>query len=309
MKKLLSYILYGMLWSISLLPFPVLYFLSDLLFPLVYYVFRYRRAVVYRNLEKSFPEKSQAERITIQKKFYHHLCDVMVESVKLITYPAEKLLNHIDIVNPDILETYRKAGRHGIMSSGHYANWEWLIVFPFVTKYHAMAVYKPLHDKVMDRLILRSRTKGIDKLIPMHKTLRAIAGYHRDQIPTLSLFVADQTPIKEETEYFTWFLNQETAAFTGVEKIARKFDEAVFFFKMNKIKRGKYRLEILEITSRPKEEAPYAITERYFKMLESCIRERPELWLWSHKRWKFDSGAVPNRKILLSPEIQKNKTA
>lgn len=307
MKNIPSYILFGFLWVVSILPFRILYLLSDMMYPWVYYVFRYRRTVVRTNLTSSFPEKSSEEIKHIEKKFYRHFCDVTVEAVKLITYPAHKLLDRIEIRGADLLEPNRKAGRHGIMAAGHYANWEWLVVFPFVTEYHTMAVYKPLHDKVMDRLIMRSRAKGMDDLVPMHKTLRAITGFHRDKIPTLSLFIADQTPVKEETEYFTWFLNHETAAFEGIEKIARKFDEVVYFFKMDKIKRGKYRLEIIELTSTPKEEPIHAITEKYFTLLEQCIKEKPELWLWSHRRWKFDSSAIKNRKVDLSPEILKKK--
>lgn len=303
MKALPSYFLFGLLWIISLLPFRALYLLSDLLYPLVYYIFRYRRDVVRGNLTRSFPEKTSEEIIQIEKKFYRHFCDVTVESIKIITYPAKGLLKRVEIVGAEKLQPYYHQGRHGIMATGHYANWEWLVVFPFITDYHTMAVYKPLHDKVMDKLIMHSRRKGMDVLVPMHKTLRAITGFQRDNIPTLSLFIADQTPVKEETEYFTWFLNQETAAFEGIEKIARKFDEVVYFFRMDKIKRGKYRLEIIEICSNPKDQPKHAITDKYFEILEECIRNKPELWLWSHRRWKFDSRVIHNRDVDLSPKI------
>lgn len=300
MKALFSYIAYGFLWILAWLPLTVLYVLSDLLYPLVYYVIRYRRDVVRRNLNNAFPEKDKAEKKIIERKFYHYFCDLIVEIVKMIHLTPEQLLKRVKVINYERFEELKKKKIHGIIAAGHYANWEWTCIFPSITSYNTMGVYKPLHDRVIDKLLYKARKKDVGKLVTMEQTYRAIMRYHSEDIPTLSLFIADQTPARDKAEYFTLFLNQETAVFLGIEKIARKFNEPVFFFKMTKVRRGHYVLDIIDCCTDPEAEEPYSITEKHVRLLEDIIREKPEYWLWTHRRWKYTSADIKNHKVIVT---------
>ncbi|MBI4645801.1 MAG: hypothetical protein HY738_04155 [Bacteroidia bacterium] len=102
----------------------------------------------------------------------------------------------------------------------------------------------------------------------------------------MTLFIADQIPTKNEIQYWTNFLNQDTAVFLGIEKIAKKSNFAVVFLNMNKIRRGSYEVEFNLITDEPDNTPEYYITDRHVRLLEQQIIKNPQYWMWSHRRWK-----------------------
>ena len=306
MKNLPSYLAYGFIWTLAWLPTGVFYVFSDVLFVVLYHLIHYRRSVVRENLKNAFPGKDKAERKMIERKFYRHLCDLFMEEIRMIHMPTRELLKRVTFSSEDFerFEKMQKEKISCLIASGHYGNWEWANAFTAVTSYYVIAIYKPLHDKVIEKLLTKARTRWLDEVIPMRLTYRAILKYHRQHLPTLSYFITDQSPLLFETEYFTRFLNQETAVFTGIEKIARKFGDPVFFLVMKKVKRGHYRLEYHDCCLDPTHEEPYAITEKHVRMLEKFIEEAPEYWLWSHRRWKYKPSDVKGRHVVMSSLLQ-----
>ena len=289
MKKIPSYLTYAFLWSIAWIPTPLLYGLSDFIYVVLYRLVGYRKKVVEENLRNAFPDEAETRRKEIMRKFYRHLCDLIVEEIRMIHIPTKELVRRVEIREGDLerFEEMRKKGVHTVIGAGHYGNWEWANAFVAQTSYNVMAIYKPLKDKVIEGLVSKARLRWLDEVVPLHHVYRAILRYHRENIPTMYYFITDQTPLPFETEYVTRFLNQETAVYLGIEKVAKKFGDPVFFLVMKKKKRGYYRLEIHDCCPDPGAEKPYAITEKHVRMLEGFIREAPEYWLWSHRRWKY----------------------
>ncbi len=309
MSSFFSYLAYGFLWLVAWLPTPVHYLFSDFLFLILYYVGGYRKAVVRKNLANAFPEKSDAERKGIERRFYRHLCDLIVEEVRMIHISTRELQRRVEFSDYDYqrFEEMQRRKVHCVIASAHYGNWEWANAFTAATSYYVMAVYKPLHDKVIEKLLTKARLRWLDEVVPMKRVYRRILSYHRQDLPVMSYFIADQSPLPFESEYFTLFLNQETAVLTGIEKIARKFGDPVFFLVMKKKRRGHYRLEFHDCCPDPRREEPYAITEKHVRMLEGFIREQPEYWLWSHRRWKYGLQDVKKKKVTVSPALQRER--
>lgn len=271
---------------ISLLPFWLLYLISDLLYFFLYYIFKYRRKVVQTNLANAFPEKSQDERKGIEKRFYSFLADLMMESIKSISISPDELKKRYKFVNLEVITKYLQDGRSVIAVSGHYGNWEWgPLAIPLELKKDVLVVYKSLSNKNFDNKInsIRSRFGAI--MVSMKMTLRKIAEYKN--IPHVLVLVGDQTPTREESQYFTTFLNQPTAVFLGIEKIALKANDAIIYFSINRIKRGHYKSIVKPLVEYPRDTKEHEITNAHTLELENLIREKPELWLWSHRRWKF----------------------
>ncbi len=311
MKKLPSYLLYGMVWTLAWLPTPLLYLFSDLLFAVLYFLTGYRKRVVEENLRRAFPGKDRTWRRAVMRRFYRHLCDIIVEEIRMIHMPTRELLRRVEVRRSDLerFEKMRREGKHALVGAGHYGNWEWANAFVAQTSYYVMAIYKPLKDKVIEKLITRARLRWLDEVVPLHRVYRAILSYHRRGIPTLSYFITDQTPLPFESEYVTLFLNQETAVYLGLEKLARKFGDPVYFLMMKKVRRGHYRLEIHEVSPDPQKEPPYAITEKHVQMLEELIREAPEYWLWSHRRWKYAGEIRKRRNVVFSERLKSSKSS
>ncbi len=280
------YIFYGLNWVITLLPLQVLYLFSDLIYLVLYYVVRYRRKVVSVNLKNSFPEKPEEELKSIEKKFYRHLSDIIVETFKLTHMSLVSQKKRFTYSNLGIIDKLREEKRDVIAVLGHYNNWEWPTLLPDYLKYKTVIIYKPLQNKYFNNFINKQRSKYGILLTPTSQVIREIINHKNNGINTVSIFISDQIPAKGDIRYWTTFLNQDTAVFTGAGKIAAKYDMAVLFFNIQKIKRGFYNLDIELLFDHTAGLSEDVITDKHVRRLEEIIREKPENWIWSHRRWK-----------------------
>lgn len=289
MNTILYYILYTIQYLYALLPFRVLYFLSDILYTPIYHIIRYRRGVVKQNLRRSFPEKTEKELKDIEKKFYRHFCDYLLETVKLLHISDKEMQSRITFNNVDLVKDLMKDGTSSIMFLGHYGNWEWVtsLNLMFDEDTTLGQIYKPLRNKAFDRLFLKIRSRFKSIGIPKNNTLRAMIGFKREKRKVLIGFISDQAPSRSNVHHWTNFLNQDTSVFTGVERIARQTGFSVTYLDITKIGRGRYSCDVKLITDDPQNEPEFAITEKYFKALEETIIRNPPYWLWTHKRWKY----------------------
>jgi len=295
-KKGVSYIGIFFLYLLSLMPFWFLYIVSDLLFVIVYYIAGYRKKVVQQNLQNAFPEKTIKERKEIERKFYHHFCDLVVETVKTISISPKQLNKRIVATNPALINKVLSSNRKVIGVAGHYCNWELLalsITSNIDRKF--IIIYKPLSNRVFDKFFIRTRSRFRGIPVAMKLVLRKMVELKNE--PFLTVLLGDQTPVRHESTYFTNFLNQPTAVFLGVEKMAKSFDCEVYFCDMRRVKRGYYTYTAVPLIADTKTAASYAITKAHVQYLEKVIREEPEYWLWSHRRWKFKPEDIENAVV------------
>lgn len=286
-------LLYAVLWLVSKLPFPVLYLASDLLFVFAAYIIRYRRTVILNNLALALPERSEAERHEIMRQFYRHFCDLIVETIKLLSIRPEVLTSRMRCTNPEEISRMTIHGGGGIAVFAHYANWEWLgagmgLQLPFET----VGVYQPLTSNVFNRLVLHIRERLGNQMITMKETYRE--SIRRLQKPCYIAFLGDQTPPRQGPLYFTSFLGRPTPVFLGIGTIAAKLSVPVYYFDIQKVGRGRYEVSLvrLEIPEGiPGQDPARAITDTHVHYLESVIRKKPAYWLWSHRRWKHTPRA------------------
>lgn len=286
-SRLIYWLIYSGMWLLSSLPFGVMYLLSDFNYLLMYYVGRYRRKVVRENLRKTFPEKTEKERLQIERKFYRYLSDYMLEDLKLLHMSAEELYRRMNYKNTEqYLELTEKYGGIIVMIP-HYANYEWLTGMGSIMKPGdvPMQVYKPLKDKYLDQLFkrIRSRFGGIN--IPKHSTAREIIKLRRAGKKMVVGLITDQWPSGNE-KYWTTFLGVETAFLSGAERIAKMMNFPVFYCELTKTRRGYCEAEFKLMTETPKQMDEGEITNMFAHCLEETIRRDPAYWLWSHKRWK-----------------------
>ncbi len=297
MNFLLYIFLYSLVWLLHLLPEWFLFRISDLLYFLMCHVVGYRKKVVVDNIKKAFPEFDKAQIRSVTRKFYHHFSDLILESGVCHFYTESKALKRITYRNPELLNELYASGKLVMAVTGHYGNWEYLNTLALASDYPVAAIYKPLNIKQIDRMIKRNRTRFGVMVSPMEKIARKLIKHHNENDPVMTIFLADQRPLIRNIHYWTKFMGLDTPLYLGTEKLARKLDAAVVFLKILKVKRGRYEVEIELICENPNELAPYEITNRHVQILEKLIREQPEYWLWSHKRWKHDLKQFNDRKV------------
>ncbi len=279
--SLLSFIVY----LASLLPFWVLYTISDVLYVLLYHIVGYRKKVVYENLRNAFPEKTDQERKEIARKFYRFLPDLIVESIKMRSISAKEVKKRVVLRQTEEVKRHFKAGKGVVGVTAHYANWELGIHrLSLMTENPVLIIFKPLTNKSVNTVYnaIRSRFGAI--MVPMRQTLRKIVEYRGQS--HISMFVSDQTPRHQDSDYFIRFLNQDTLVYTGAEKIAKMTDFPVVFCHIDRIKRGHYCCTFTTLVEHPADVPGHGITDIHNRFTEDIIHQKPEIWLWSHRRWK-----------------------
>ena len=286
------YILRSLAWLIYQMPLRMTYLISDLLFVILCYLVRYRRMVVTENLLNSFPDKSQKERNLIARKFYRHLCDCFLETLLFDWISDKKVRERVKFLNPELANDYMEQGRTVIILMGHYNNWECFNNWGLHSEYKSYAIYKKLRNSSFERFYIHLRSRFGSFPLERAMTFRQLMDDLKAGIPSLSLFLIDQTPRINDIQYWTTFLNQETAVLIGPEKIAVKLNTVVLFGKTQKVKRGFYEVEFVLITDNAKSCQKFEITEKSTRHMEKLIVEAPQYWLWSHRKWKHSRSEI-----------------
>ncbi len=285
--QFVAYILvYPLLYLISILPFRVLFFVSDILYVFIYRIFGYRTKVVKDNLNLVYPDKSKAEIKRITKVFYHHLCDMILESIKSLTISEGEMKKRFRFSNVELIQDIEKQNRSIILMCAHYGSWEWIFILQTYVKYRGNAVYKKLANKYFDKLVKRIRARYNSYLITTKDIIPTLIKEKRYGILSINGFVSDQSPKLNKAFHWNEFMGVNVPVHTGAEMLAKKLDMAVVFFKVKKLKRGHYETTFETITLQPKEFKDYQITDIFLKLVEDQINEAPEYYLWTHKRWK-----------------------
>jgi Kdo2-lipid IVA lauroyltransferase/acyltransferase len=295
MRLLNVFFFYGILIPISYLPYPVLYFISDGLYLVIYKLVGYRKKVVLQNISHSFPQKTKEEHIQIVIGFYKHLCDLVVESIKVFTISESQVQERFKFINPEYINRFFDQGQSVILAGGHYNNWElFAVAIDDAIRHKAVALYKPLSNAFFDEKMRSSRGKyGLQ----MISTKAAREEFVKNEVLRVIIFGIDQFPGRSTNCYWSTFLNQDTAMIFGMEKYAKEYDYPVVYGRINKVKRGYYTFEFTDALENPKATCYGEITEKINSLLEKDIVAKPEYWLWSHKRWKHKRPADYRERI------------
>ena len=288
MKRIGFWFAKAFAYLIAITPFSLLYLRSDFYFFVVYHLVGYRRKVVRDNLLKSFPEKSLDEVKQIEKRFYHHLCDLFVETCKLMTVKPEVLAQRVTFMNPELLQDLYERGKSVFTAIPHSGNWEWYgKLMHLASSHHDYGIYKKVKNPYFDAFMIDLRTNfHIEKeeVIESNAALKTLA--RRSDQRNAVLIVADQSPRGVETDYWTVFLHRDTCWFYGLERMAKFLDYAVVFVEMTRVGRGRYQVTFKTITDDPQSAPEGFVMEQYVRHIERFIQDNPDNWLWSHRRWK-----------------------
>jgi KDO2-lipid IV(A) lauroyltransferase len=308
------YLFYCALYLVSLLPMRVLYWIGDGIYLLIYHGFGYRKQVVMDNLQIAFPEKTETERVLIAKKFYHNFIDSFMEVIKLMSADNAYLQKRFTVDLSDLEDLY-KSGKSCQLHLGHTFNWEWgQLVLGELTKYQILVVYMPITNQVFEKLFYKLRTRSGNVFLPANNMKEAIRPYLQRQY--LLGLVADQNPSNPQSSYWLNFFGRPTPFVSGPEKGARASNMPVVFASMVKPKRGYYHATLTLGALDPSQLEEGVITRNYVRYLETVIRQNPDMWLWSHRRWKhtwkdeYTGNWVDECKTVVKtndPQIKTNK--
>ena len=286
MQFLIYSISFPFLWIISKLPFRLFYWFSDCIYILVYYIIGYRKKIVRNNILIALPHESEEKRLVIEKKFYHHMCDMFLEMIKTMSISSEEMKERFKITNIELLKEYEQKNKSIILLAAHYASWEWLLSINESTSFKCYGVYKKVNNKYFDAKVRAIRSKFKSVLVTTDNTIALINDNEKNGVMSLYGLASDQSPQVHKTFHWQQFMGITVPVHTGAEMLAKRYDLEVVFAKVKKVKRGYYEATFVPIANNPKSIPDYEITDAYLKEVEQQILEAPEFYFWTHKRWK-----------------------
>jgi len=280
-------LVFPLLIIISFLPMKCLYVLFYPFYLCIHYIIKYRKTITLENLALSFPEKTHKEILVLYKLFQKHLADIGAEMVKMLSISKKNVEKRYKCVNPEVVNQFYHQGKSVILVSSHYNNWEWMVLrLDEMFLHHGIGVGKANSNKVFEKWINKRRTRFGTEVIFANCIRDAFEKYSAEKKLCAYMMLGDQSPNNLKKSYLTTFLNQESCMIYGPEFFANKYDLPVIYYKVVKIKRGYYKVHLELITENPQATDTGEIIEKYIQLLEKTIKQTPEFWLWSHKRWK-----------------------
>lgn len=284
-------LIYPLLWLISILPFRMLYLFSDFIYFVTYYIIGYRKRIVRKNLLLAFPEKSAKERLSIEKKSYRHLCDMFLEMVKTMSISEAEINRRFTFANLDVYLDLEKKGKNIALMCAHYASYEWVISMNRKITFRGYAIYKQIANRYFDKLVRDIRSRFKAALITTKETKSVIRHNKEHGVLGVYGFASDQSPRLSKAQHWTNFMNVYSPIHTGAETLAKKYDMNVIFLKVRKVKRGFYEATFETMAENVRSIPDFEISEDFMKRVEKQIKEAPEFYLWTHKRWKTEGKA------------------
>ncbi len=270
---------------VAITPYRLLYVVSNGIAWMLRCVFRYRVKVVAENIERSDLTLSPEQKHELVRKIYRNLSDILLEGIKSFSMSKTTVNKRHKVLNPELAEPFYQKGQSLILATGHIGNWEWGSLSAAIqTPFRVLGFYKPLKNKFINHLVYKSRSRFGTILAPIKQTSLSFARYQ--ETPTVFLMAADQNPRRVSEAQWVTFLGRETAFLHGLEKHAINNQMPIVFADIVRVKRGMYVLQLSVLAEHPSQYEPGEITRIYAQKLESVIRNRPESWLWTHRRWK-----------------------
>lgn len=279
-------ILMAVTWPMQLFPLEFHYVVSDFLCFFIHLIFGYRRQTVRKNLTSAFPEKDKKEIRSIERAFYRNFTDIFIETLYIAHINYKKNAHRLVVHNSELIDQLYDEKRNIIGIAGHFGNWEFANLFTPKFRHKLFVVYKKLSNSAFDQFFMHTRSHLGAFPLEMRETVKRLLLDSRSDTPYFAYLIADQRPQHSEHSFWMPFLNNDTPVLTGPEKIAKKINAAVLWLEVRRVKRGHYEIHLELITKDPRSTADNEISTTFMKHLEKAIIERPDQWLWSHKRWK-----------------------
>lgn len=284
--KIIFWILYPIIFLISKLPLWILYGFSNLLYYLVYYIIGYRKKTVRENLKICFPDKSEQERLQIEKKSFRHFVDIFIEMLKGFGISKKELNQRYKYMNPEVFRQLESLNKSVILLGAHHGNWEWLFNINNHTTLQCFGAYKRVKNKYFDKYVQENRSRFGSNFVPTHKTIPQIASNYRKGIASIYGLLSDQSPSVHKTHYWAPFFGETVPIHTGAEMLAKRFNFAVIYMKVHMPKRGYYEITFEILSTAPEKTEGYPLTDLYLRKIEQDISKNPEIYFWTHDRFK-----------------------
>ncbi|MCE7043201.1 lysophospholipid acyltransferase family protein [Dyadobacter sp. CY312] len=260
--------------------------ISDLFFLVFVYAYPYRKEVILKNLKIAFPGLSAVRYNELLNAYYRHMADLLTEPF-LIGFCKKRDLNRlVRYENAALVKGILDSGKDVVLMASHYGNWEYMLSMPMVLNGKVLTAFSTVSNSWLNNRLKKMRGKYGMGMIPKQDWYRASLKCDSSE-PTVFIAVADQRPVGVSKETVHFF-DQKTYIQCGAARLAKQRNAVMVYLDVKKQGRNVYSYRFVQQSALPGTTDVNSMMMEYYSHLEKTIARQPELWLWSHNRWKFN---------------------
>lgn len=273
-------------WSLSRLSETAVQRLADWMGGFWWHVLRYRRRVILTNLSTAFPDSDPRARATLGRKATAHLARALLEFLRIPYYASRNFEGRVRFDGMENFERAKSEGKGVLCLSGHLGSFELAVAAVASRAKPVWLVVKPF-PRAVDRFVTRVRTMSGLGVIPARRSIRGIIEALRRNEAVV--FVLDQNATRS-IGIFVDFFGRPACTFSALANLALRTRAPVIAATPYRDPDGTHVLRVLPaipLEEKASEEETIAhMTQVYTRVIENAIREHPEQWFWTHKRWR-----------------------
>jgi KDO2-lipid IV(A) lauroyltransferase len=242
-----------------------------------------KRAIL--NLRRAMPELSDAEISRIVRLMWDNLGRVVAEYPHLHRFRVYEKGGRVEHVGTELVDPLLAAGKSVIFVSAHFGNWEVATLAATQRGLAVAQIYRAANNPMVDSLIAEFRAVVGSELVPKgavaaRQAIEALR--HKRHLAVLvDQKMNDGIPVP--------FFGRDAMTAPAIAQLALRFDCAIVPARVERLKGANFRLTVFPPIELPRsgnrQADTLAIMTRVNAIIESWIRERPELWFWLHRRW------------------------
>lgn len=290
-ERIVFLLVYPIIYLLSKLPLLILYGISNLMYYLIYYIIGYRKKVVRYNIKLCFPNKTEKERLVIEKKSFRHFIDIFIEMLKGFGISKTELDKRYKYMNPEIFRDLENSKKSTILLGAHQGNWEWLFNINNHTSLKCYGAYNKVENKYFDNYVKENRSRFGSVFVRTTDTIPQILKNYKNGIQSIYGLLSDQSPQISKTHYWSTFFGHTVPIHTGAEMLAKRFKFNVIYMHIEMPKRGYYEITFKKLKTQENDKSEYPLTDIYLRQLEKDITANPYIYFWTHKRFKHINKA------------------
>jgi KDO2-lipid IV(A) lauroyltransferase len=244
-----------------------------------------------RNLRIAFPDMGKAERDRLLVAQWDNLGRLTAEFQLMDRLTPQT--GRVEIVGGEHLRAVAQSGRPAVLISGHFSNWEVMAAVIVHLGVRCDVTYRAANNPYIDARIIETRRRyGVTLMAPKGETGSREVIQAMKQGVSVAL-LNDQKFNKGVPAPF-FGVTAHTAP--GPTRFALKFDCPMIPMCVERTEGARFRVTIWPSIAPPDTGDKAADIERGVRnvnaFIEARVRERPDQWFWTHKRWPSEAYAA-----------------